>query len=58
MAGWASNSKYSLLGALRSASQLISYEITLALTIMPVFIYTNSLNLNIIVECQNEFFLF
>lgn len=58
MAGWSSNSKYAFLGALRAAAQLISYEISIALTIMPVFLVTGSLNLNAIVEFQSYLYFF
>jgi len=59
MAGWASNSKYAFLGGLRSAAQLISYEISLGLIIMPVFLFSESLNLSAIVEAQEDiYFIF
>jgi NADH-quinone oxidoreductase subunit H len=50
--GWASNSKYAFLGALRSSAQMISYEVSLCLSIMPLIMCTGSLNLVDIVESQ------
>jgi NADH-quinone oxidoreductase subunit H len=44
LAGWSSNSKYAFLGSLRSAAQMISYEVSFGLTILPVVILTSSLN--------------
>lgn len=52
MAGWSSNSYYALLGALRSAAQLISYEISFGLTVLPVVIWSGSFNLLNIVHAQ------
>jgi NADH-quinone oxidoreductase subunit H len=52
LAGWASNSKYAFLGALRAAAQMISYEVSLSLTILPVILATGSLNLTDIVYSQ------
>lgn len=51
-AGWASNSKYAFLGSLRSAAQLISYEISIGLLLLPVAICSNSFNLIEIVNQQ------
>ena len=52
MGGWASNSKYPFLGALRSAAQMISYEVSLGLIIIGIIISTGSMNLSAIVEAQ------
>lgn len=56
MSGWSSNSKYALLGALRSSAQMISYEVSIGLLIMPVLALSSSLNLTNIVLAQNELF--
>jgi len=52
MAGWASNSKYALMGGLRSASQVISYELPMGLAIISVLMMTGSLSLVKITEAQ------
>ena len=50
LGGWASNSKYPLMGALRSAAQMVSYEVALGFSIMGVLMITGSLSLVEIVE--------
>lgn len=52
MAGWASNSKYAFLGALRSAAQMVSYEVSMGLVIINVLLCVGSLNLSAIIEAQ------
>jgi len=54
LAGWASNSKYSFLGGVRSTSQMISYEISLGLSIVPLLMIYGDLNLGRIVQYQAE----
>ncbi len=53
MGGWASNSKYAFLGSLRSAAQMISYEVSIGLIIIGVIITTGSMNLTAIVMAQD-----
>jgi NADH-quinone oxidoreductase subunit H len=52
LSGWASNSKYSFIGGLRSSAQLVSYEIPMGLSVLGVLLLTGSLNLERIIEHQ------
>ena len=54
MAGWSSANKYSLLGGLRAAAQLIAYELPLVLAVLAVVIQAGTMSLNGIVEAQND----
>ncbi|HEY8739835.1 MAG TPA: NADH-quinone oxidoreductase subunit NuoH [Candidatus Dormibacteraeota bacterium] len=53
LAGWASNSKYSLLGAMRSAAQVISYEMALGFSLVGVFILSGAVNMSQIIDGQH-----
>ena len=52
LAGWSSNNKYSLLGGLRAAAQMISYEVFMGLSLMGVVLLAGSFRLTAIVEAQ------
>lgn len=52
LAGWASNSKYPFLGGIRSSAQLISYELTMGLSVVPIFLVIGELNLGAIIDYQ------
>jgi NADH-quinone oxidoreductase subunit H len=54
MAGWASNNKYSLLGAMRSGAQMVSYELSVGLSVLSIIVLTGSLGLNDIVLSQQD----
>ena len=56
LAGWSSNNKYSLLGALRSSAQLISYELPLSLAVAAPLLLANTLSLRAIVQAQSGFY--
>ncbi|HRQ32658.1 MAG TPA: NADH-quinone oxidoreductase subunit H, partial [Anaerolineales bacterium] len=54
LAGWSSNSKYAMLGAMRSTAQMISYEVTLGISLTPVILLANSMSMREIVEAQRS----
>ncbi len=54
LGGWSANSKYSLLGGMRAGAQMLSYEISMGLSLMPVIMSAGSLSLNKIVEAQGD----
>ena len=54
LAGWASNNKYSLIGAMRSGAQMISYELSIGLSILTMVVLTGSMQLSTIVESQAD----
>lgn len=53
LAGWSSNSKYAFIGALRSAAQMISYEVAISLILLPIIILAGSLNLTMVTHVQS-----
>jgi NADH:ubiquinone oxidoreductase subunit H len=53
MAGWSSNSKYAFLGGVRSAAQMISYEIPMSVTILSLIVISGSLNFLNVIQNQN-----
>lgn len=56
IAGWASNSKYAFLGAIRSAAQMVSYEVSIGFAIITVLLIVGSLNLSDVVMAERTFF--
>ena len=52
LAGWSSNSKYSLIGAIRSGAQIVSYELSVGLSLLAIVVFTGSMQLSTIVESQ------
>ena len=54
LAGYAANSKYPFLGGIRSSAQLISYEIAMGMSVIPIFLITGTLNLSAVVEYQGQ----
>ncbi len=57
MAGWSSNSKYAFLGGLRSAAQMISYEVSFASVLLSIVVVVGTLNLNKVIEFQENIWL-
>lgn len=59
LAGWSSNNKYTLIGAMRSGAQMISYEVSLGLAIITIVLFAGTMNINELVWAQNDgWFLF
>jgi NADH-quinone oxidoreductase subunit H len=57
MAGWASNNKWSLMGALRSSSQMISYEVFMGISILGLIVIYGTVNMNEIAQIQGDFYM-
>src|ERR1700722_7368525 len=57
LAGWSSNSKYALMGGLRSSAQMISYEVSLTISVVGVLLLSNTLNFNGIIDSQAGYYL-
>ena len=58
LAGWASNSKYSMLGGMRSSAQMISYELAMGLSLVALVVVAGTLNMNAIVDQQKQVWFF
>lgn len=59
LAGWASNNKYTLIGAMRSGAQMVSYELSLGLAIITMVVFAGTMNINeIVMEQESAWFLF
>ena len=59
LAGWSSNNKYTLIGAMRSGAQMVSYEISLGLSIITIVVFSGTMNINeLVMEQQSAWFLF
>ena len=59
LAGWSSNNKYTLIGAMRSGAQMVSYELSLGLALMTIIVLAGTMNINELVWAQNDgWFLF
>src|SRR5438093_13783906 len=54
MAGWASNNKYSLIGAMRSGAQIVSYELSAGLSVLSIIVLTGSLRVSEIIQSQEN----
>lgn len=54
IAGWSSNNKYSLMGAMRAGAQIVSYELSAGLSILSVIVLAGSLNMNVIIQSQTD----